>query len=471
MTRTLATIAFVLILAGCGSDLVDTGDAVGTTASPTSASPTTTSEPPPTTSPTPDSDQLAAVRAARARWDEAAPAGYVFEYFLGCECDGGPFRVEVDESGDATVFHMYDGPTDWAYTSIDAILDEIEQAILEAKVPVRAEYHEELGYPTFYVWNEPELPVEGGFTLEITYFSSGGGNGEHDDLEAARATWRDLVLADYDYTFTRQCFCAEEWRGPYDVQVRGGEVVAATFRGESLLEIDALGITAFSDLVLTVDDLFNEIERSIGEVAELTVEYDAELGYPANVFIDVDERIADEEIEYVITDLRPIPAVGDECSTSAVAIDLIAQPNLPDAVGRTRQAIYDAAMDCDIAGLVELTDPDGFNASFGGGDPATLWADAELRGDPVLLDLVRHLNQAFTEFGDGGDITGYVWPSAFLELEAPDGTGLPAEEWDRLLALYSQAEIREMFDGIGGYVGYRIGIEPDGDWIYFVAGD
>ena len=37
--------------------------------------------------------------------------------------------------------------------------------------------------------------------------------------------------------------------------------------------------------------------------------------------------------------------------------------------------------------------------------------------------------------------------------------------------IYGQDEIDAMFDDIGGYGGYRIGIEPDGDWLFFVAGD
>ena len=137
-----------------------------------------------------------------------------------------------------------------------------------------------------------------------------------------------------------------------------------------------------------------------------------------------------------------------------------------------RQAMFDAAMTCDISGLAALTDPEGFTASFGGGDAEILWFDQEtLFGEPVLLELVTHLNLAYTVFGDGDDIVGYTWPSAFIELEAPDGTGLPADEYAELLTLYSREELDEMWLGLGSYVGYRLSIEPDGDWVTFVAGD
>ena len=35
----------------------------------------------------------------------------------------------------------------------------------------------------------------------------------------------------------------------------------------------------------------------------------------------------------------------------------------------------------------------------------------------------------------------------------------------------SQDEIDDMFEFIGGYIGYRVGILPNGDWSYFVEGD
>lgn len=34
------------------------------------------------------------------------------------------------------------------------------------------------------------------------------------------------------------------------------------------------------------------------------VKYDAQLGYPASIYIDLDEHIADEEISYAITALQ-----------------------------------------------------------------------------------------------------------------------------------------------------------------------
>ncbi len=469
MKRILILSALALALVGCGSDLADTS--AGPDSTTPTTSPTTTLTPTTTSIPTADTE-LDLLREARALWATAAPASYAFEYYLGCECDGGPWRVEVGENGAATVTHLFDGSTDFAHDSIDSIFDEIESELAKGEVPVRAEYHPEFGYPTLYVWNEPELPVDGGFILEITDFAAADqGEDQAVELASARTAWEAAELVDYDYTFFRNCFCAEESRGPYEVSVRDGEIVAATFFGTDLLDVGALDITSYGGLVLTVDDLFAEIDRSIGTVASLEVTYDADYGHPTDLFIDIDERTADEEIGYSIDSLRPFPTVMELCSTSEDDIRLTPQPGLPDVIAEKRLAIYDAAMACDLTTLASLTDPDGFNASFGGGDPLTLWYDAERRGEPVLRDMVLHLNTAYTVFGDGPDITGYTWPSAFLELEAPDGTGLPPEEFAELLELYTQDEIDAMFEAFESYAGYRIGIEPNGAWTFFVGGD
>ena len=50
-------------------------------------------------------------------------------------------------------------------------------------------------------------------------------------------------------------------------------------------------------------------------------------------------------------------------------------------------------------------------------------------------------------------------------------TGLPAEDYEALLEIYSVEDLEEMFEVIGGFVGYRIVITADGEWLFFIAGD
>ena len=42
---------------------------------------------------------------------------------------------------------------------------------------------------------------------------------------------------------------------------------------------------------------------------------------------------------------------------------------------------------------------------------------------------------------------------------------------DVLLELYPIEELRQQFEIVGGYVGWRTGIAADGEWLFFVEGD
>jgi hypothetical protein len=55
---------------------------------------------------------------------------------------------------------------------------------------------------------------------------------------------------------------------------------------------------------LSVERLFGVIDEAIREdAARIRVVYDARLGFPADVYIDWDERLADEEFGYEVRDL------------------------------------------------------------------------------------------------------------------------------------------------------------------------
>jgi hypothetical protein len=171
------------------------------------------------------------------------------------------------------------------------------------------------------------------------------------------------------------------------------------------------------------------------------------------------------------TTTRPEPE-APACSAAGLDEPLVAQPGLPAAVAETRQAIYDAAIACDIPALVEIASAGerDFTASFGGQDAATLWTEREAAGVPVLADLVRHLNLAYAEPDARDSLQVYVWPFA-VSMTSADGSGIPAEDLAALLEIYPIEELRQQFEIIGGYVGRRTGITDDGEWLFFVEGD
>jgi hypothetical protein len=493
MKRLLALpmLSVLFLLASCGSDVIigTRGQSATSQVEPTTtaaSSPGTT----PVTNPTPGvttqptvapsnavddvsaANQRELLASAQARWQANRPRSYSFRYTLQCECDQGPWQVVVDTDGASTSTLVFDEAqiATAPYLSIEDIFEDIERALSSGKLPVEVGYDSDLGLPQTYTFNGPELASDGGFVLVVIQFTADPAEAKsvnRQEFQAAVERWQQASINGYDFTFHRICFCPIEYIGPYEASALNSEVIAATLDGIDVFDLDTINIEAYGDLVLTVEEVFAEVDRAIDEAASYTIEYDPDLGFPSNVFIDWSERIADEESSYEITEFVQQQA---PCSTTNVSIQLLAQPELPPAIAAQRAAIFDAAVTCDIKALAALTDPQGFKASFGGGLALDLWTAAESRGEPLLLDLLRHLNLAYTtkSFSDG---TYYFWPSAYEELEASDGTGLSPADYDSLLELYPVEELNAMFDELGGYTGYRVGIDLQGTWLFYVQGD
>jgi hypothetical protein len=136
-----------------------------------------------------------------------------------------------------------------------------------------------------------------------------------------------------------------------------------------------------------------------------------------------------------------------------------------------REDIFEAALACDFQALESLAmagAPE-FNYSFGepatGGTPGAYWQEAEERGETPLADMVKVLNLPGRTTGAGADQL-YVWPFA----QALDWQNLSEEDRTSLGVHFTESEIAEWAES-GSYLGYRLGIKPDGDWLYFVAGD
>jgi hypothetical protein len=141
------------------------------------------------------------------------------------------------------------------------------------------------------------------------------------------------------------------------------------------------------------------------------------------------------------------------------------QAGLPDPVERSRTAIARAAAARDYGALARLIPDDGFEYTFGGaleGGPTAYWQRLEATTDEAPLDtLVAVLALPYTK------VRGlYVWPFAFDR----DPKQLTDEELELLSTFATPREIQGWRE-FGGYIGYRAGIEPDGDWVFYVAGD
>jgi hypothetical protein len=167
-----------------------------------------------------------------------------------------------------------------------------------------------------------------------------------------------------------------------------------------------------------------------------------------------------------------VPAAGETVTTlspigcsGALAADLVEQTGLPEAVAEKRAAIYAAARACDWVALESLM-ADPFSYTFGvDEDPIAYWQEREAAGDRVIFYLAELLNRPVgTQYTV--DVTYYVWPSAFI----PEWAAVPEAHREALRPLYDDEDFAGFAD-FGGYIGYRVGITEDGEWVYFIAGD
>ncbi|MBD0290202.1 MAG: hypothetical protein ICV74_03005 [Thermoleophilia bacterium] len=142
-----------------------------------------------------------------------------------------------------------------------------------------------------------------------------------------------------------------------------------------------------------------------------------------------------------------------ETVTEAVAV------GLPAPVARTHGRLLAAAETGEYEALRPLI-PSQFSYTFGApdeGGPIAYWRRAEAETDerPIRI-LARILRMPYT-LASGR----YVWPFAY-DKDPEDLTG-----YERKLL----GDLAELFGAGSGYLGWRTGIEPDGTWRFFIAGD
>jgi hypothetical protein len=136
-------------------------------------------------------------------------------------------------------------------------------------------------------------------------------------------------------------------------------------------------------------------------------------------------------------------------------------------VARKRAQIWKAAKDGDYAGLARLVDPRGFEYTFGGavpGGPAAYWRQIEQTTDERPLPTLAAILELPSAYQSQSKL--YVWPDVFTR----KASTLSAEERERLVDELGEESVK-LYEQLGNYLGYRAGIDEDGDWVFYVAGD
>lgn len=140
------------------------------------------------------------------------------------------------------------------------------------------------------------------------------------------------------------------------------------------------------------------------------------------------------------------------------------QAGLPQVVENKRQEIYQAAQIRDYKKLASAA-ASSFSYSFGpeaDGGFGMFIKNQDENNNKKSFDIISSLLKLPYALED--DI--YVWPAVFVK---------SSEEWtnedlNMLRQIASEEEIKG-YREFGAYVGYRIGINKNGDWVYYIAGD
>lgn len=129
--------------------------------------------------------------------------------------------------------------------------------------------------------------------------------------EANLKKWLSKKQQNYTFTLQRSCHCLPEYTTPMQITVENGKVVSA-FTESLMVELRPDGSEADSvmidvtDRAMTIDQLFKEIQQSIdNNAASINVKYDPRWGYPTSIYIDLDKRMADEELAFTISKFQP----------------------------------------------------------------------------------------------------------------------------------------------------------------------
>lgn len=168
-----------------------------------------------------------------------------------------------------------------------------------------------------------------------------------------------------------------------------------------------------------------------------------------------------------------LPADTGSSASAALTAPVIEYDlsTLPKPVARLREQLLDAARSGDIEKLRPIIDANEGTPifSFGGeSDPIAFWKEmsGDSQGREILAILMEVLEAGFVHTRQGQDEDLYVWPY-FAEIAIADLTPPQEVELYKLVTAQDRKDMEEF----GAYNFYRVGIKPDGQWVFFVAGD
>tara|TARA_Y100000768_G_scaffold375943_1_gene347361 strand:- start:332 stop:781 length:450 start_codon:yes stop_codon:yes gene_type:complete len=120
------------------------------------------------------------------------------------------------------------------------------------------------------------------------------------ELSSAIKKWNNSNINSYSYILTVSCYCLDT--EPNKIEVIDNKITKVN--GESVT-LDQLQNEYWD--VKTFDELFNIIDEKLKDDPFIfTLKFDQTYGFPIDIYFDMDDMIADEEIGYTTSDFKII---------------------------------------------------------------------------------------------------------------------------------------------------------------------
>jgi hypothetical protein len=127
------------------------------------------------------------------------------------------------------------------------------------------------------------------------------------ELDNARARWQAAALAGYEYGYHKFCECHRESPPETVVTVQTGSVTNVRHRpAGSTVEVPAADKNF--EYYWTVDGLFRLIASALERGVQVRAAYDAELGFPREIYIDYDSNLIGDELDLRLTGVTRLTA-------------------------------------------------------------------------------------------------------------------------------------------------------------------
>lgn len=120
-------------------------------------------------------------------------------------------------------------------------------------------------------------------------------------LATNRQKWEGQRISHYRFYLSVICFCAFRDKMPLTIEIKDGQVV-------SMLDSQAQSVSEFADTFErynTIEKLFGVLDSALnGGADKVTVDYNADYGYPQSTSVDYIELAMDDEMSFTISEFE-----------------------------------------------------------------------------------------------------------------------------------------------------------------------